>query len=223
MEIKKNLKAHVIISLVLRLLIAGILVSSIVEFNLLLVFISTVMLFLTFLPSIIMRRFRIVLPPELEITFSLFLFASFILGEMRQYYLKFWWWDIMLHSFAAFMLGLLGFIIIYTFYFTHKVRISPHIASVFSFSFSVSLGVLWEIFEFSMDHAFGFNMQKSGLMDTMTDLIVDALGALLVSALGFFYIRFGTSFIIEKSVKRFKRMNRRLFRPVRRMKQRPKR
>ncbi|MFO8015852.1 MAG: hypothetical protein R6U32_02000 [Candidatus Woesearchaeota archaeon] len=207
-EVWSNLRPHIVVSLILRLLIASILVTSAVEMNLLLVFVSAVMLFATFLPSIITRRFRIMLPPELEITLSLFLFASFILGEMGQYYFKFWWWDIMLHSFAAFMLGLVGFIIIYSFYVTHKVKMSPLIASVFSFSFSLSLGALWEIFEFCMDYFFGFNMQKSGLLDTMTDMIVDAIGALVVAVLGFLYIKFGNALIISHTIDRFIRMNR---------------
>jgi hypothetical protein len=53
----------------------------------------------------------------------------------------------------------------------------------------LSIGALWEIFEFLMDSLFGLNMQKSGLIDTMWDLIVDALGALVISILGYLYLK----------------------------------
>ncbi|MBN1539799.1 MAG: hypothetical protein JW939_06615, partial [Candidatus Thermoplasmatota archaeon] len=55
--------------------------------------------------------------------------------------------------------------------------------------FAVTLGVLWEIFEFGVDQLFGWNMQRSGLKDTMTDLIVDVLGALSVSIAGYLYMK----------------------------------
>ncbi len=56
------------------------------------------------------------------------------------------------------------------------------------FCFAVASGAIWEIFEFLMDQFFGLNMQKSGLMDTMTDLIMDSLGAFLASAFGYIYL-----------------------------------
>ena len=212
--ITKNLKAHIVISTIVRLSMLGILITAAAELNFLLMFISSVMLFVSFLPSIMVRRFKIFLPPELEITFSLFLFAYFILGEMSRFFLIYWWWDLMLHSFAAFMLGLIGFLIMYIFHMTHKVRMSAALTSIFSFCFSLSLGVLWEMFEFSMDYSFGFNMQKSGLRDTMTDLVVDTLGALLVSVLGFLYIKSGKAYVIKRFVDKFTSMNRRLLRNI---------
>ena len=61
-------------------------------------------------------------------------------------------------------------------------------ALMVSFGFAVTIGTLWEIFEFLMDWFFGFNMQKSGLVDTMTDLLINAIGAAIAAAIGYFYV-----------------------------------
>ncbi len=120
----------------------------------------------------------------------LFVYLAIFLGELRQFYIKFWWWDIFLHSFAAVILGLLGFSIVY--FLNKEARhssLSPLFVAIFGFSFAVMIGVLWEIFEFLIDYSFGFNMQKSGVVDTMTDLIVDGLGALIVSVWGYLSLK----------------------------------
>lgn len=204
--IRKNIKLHIIISTIVRILISIVLVTSLYNHNFLLIFSSSIMLFISFLPSILLKKYKIFLPSELEIILSLFLYASFILGEMRDYYLRYWWWDLMLHSFSAFMLGLIGFIIIYSFYITHRVTTSAALASIFSFSFALALGALWEIIEFSIDYLLHTNMQKSGLVDTMTDLMVNALGALIVSVLGFLYFKSGKLFIVDHFVDRFRKV-----------------
>jgi len=205
--IKDNLKAHIIISTIVKISISFILISSLYRMNLLVAFAAAAMLIASFLPSIIAKRYKVFLPPEFEIIFSIFLFASFILGEMRDYYLRYWWWDQMLHGFSAFMLGLAGFLIIYSFYQASKIRSSPIIAALFSFSFALCLGALWEIIEFSIDYFLHTNMQKSGLVDTMTDLMLDAAGALLASAIGFAYIKSGKAWIIDVLINDFIALN----------------
>ncbi|MDY0302370.1 MAG: hypothetical protein RBR98_01115, partial [Candidatus Moranbacteria bacterium] len=86
---------------------------------------------------------------------------------------------------------------------TSKISAKPILISLFSLSFSVFIGVLWEIFEFFMDYLFGFTMQKSGLVDTMTDLMVDVIGALIVSVAGFFYLHKKREGYFSRIVKRF--------------------
>ena len=69
-----------------------------------------------------------------------------------------------------------------------KFKASPILIVIFGFSFAVAIGSIWEIFEFTMDSILGFNMQKSGLIDTMSDLIVDAIGAAVAAFVGYFYL-----------------------------------
>jgi len=70
-----------------------------------------------------------------------------------------------------------------------NLDLNPNFIALFAFMFAIGIGVLWEIFEFFMDQIFGMNMQKSGLIDTMWDLIVDVLGAAVISILGWGYIK----------------------------------
>ena len=84
--------------------------------------------------------------------------------------------------------------------------------AVFALAFSVAIGAVWEIFEFAMDSIFGLNMQKSGLVDTMWDLIVDTLGATVIAAMGFGYLRTGKDSFLERWIARFVETNPRLFR-----------
>lgn len=100
----------------------------------------------------------------------------------------------------------MGFIILFVIHKKGKIEAKAFWLVIFSFSFALAIGVLWEIFEFSMDQVFGFNMQKSGLIDTMWDLIVDALGAFLSSLAGYLYLKgedkFSFSFFMNKFIER---------------------
>lgn len=175
-------------------------------------FISMVTLTLTFLPMAFENRFNIKLPTEFGAAIAVFIFATLFLGEVGDFYNRYWWWDVVLHTGSAIGFGLMGFILIFMMFEGNRYAAPPIAIALFSFTFGLSIGALWEIFEFIMDQTFGLNMQKSGLIDTMYDLIVDTLGAALGAAAGYAYLvrrRFGwLSYLIDKFVK----ANRRLFR-----------
>ena len=145
----------------------------------------------THLPAIIGRRYRIPLPAGFELLAVLFVFASLFLGEVRGYYTRFWWWDALLHTGAGFLLGILGFLLVYSLNERGlgSLQLKPSFVALFSFTFSLALGALWEIFEFGMDQIFGLNMQKSGLVDTMWDLIVNVIGAGAIALLGYGWLK----------------------------------
>ncbi len=71
----------------------------------------------------------------------------------------------------------------------------------------MALGGFWEIIEFAIDSSFGTHMQLNSLADTMGDLIVDATGALLVSVAAYFYLKGGSSLVMDRLVKRFVHLN----------------
>ncbi len=155
----------------------------------LLAFNGAFILLLTFAPAIIERQLRVPLPVELTLVTCIFLYASFALGEVRDFYEKIWWWDLALHGLSAMTIGLIGFLSIYVFYMTQRINVAAGWIATITFTLAVSVGSLWEIFEFLMDWYFGFNMQKSGLVDTMTDLMLNASGAAIAAAIGYFYVR----------------------------------
>ena len=174
----------------------------------------------TLLPLILGRRFRVFIPPEFEVLAVVFLFASLFLGEVRGYYLRFWWWDIALHTASGFLLGILGFLLVHVLNETEdvEVHLRPRFVALFAFMFAVGLGALWEIFEYSMDVLFGMDMQKamlgdpSGLTDTMWDLIVDTVGAAVIAVMGFGYLKTkGNQSFLEQWIDRFIEGNPRMF------------
>ena len=174
-------------------------------------FTGVVVLLLTFLPSLTERRLRVHLPVEFTFVLCLFLYASFILGELGDFYERFWWWDQLLHTLSALVTGLLGFLAIYVFYASDRVQASPAFVAILSFCVAVAAGTVWEVFEFGMDWFFGLNMQKSGLVDTMTDMLVNMFGALVAAVAGYAYIKDGDSLIADRIIRAFVKDNPSLF------------
>ncbi len=181
-------RIEMIVASVLQLGIAAVVVGALVEKQYLVAFNGAFVLFLSFAPAMIERRLRVPLPVELTLITCVFLFASFALGEVRGFYEKFWWWDLALHGLSALTVGIIGFLSIYVFYMTHRISVAAGWIATITFSIAVTVGTLWEMFEFLMDWYFGFNMQKSGLPDTMTDLLINAAGAAIAAAIGYFYV-----------------------------------
>lgn len=147
-------------------------------------------LILSYVPQFLASQIKIQLPLQFQFAILMFIYAAIILGEIGDYYERFWWWDVVLHGLSAFAIGFVGFLILYLLYARHKITASPFLVSIFAFSFGLALGAIWEIFEFAMDQFFGLDMQKSGLRDTMWDLIVDSIGAGTASIIGYVYLRF---------------------------------
>ena len=205
---------HQWLTIVLQVIILVGLAFSIYEKFWLNTFLITGILLLTLLPMVLRKRFAVYLPPEFELLAILFIFASLFLGEIRGYYAKFIWWDVVLHTGSGLLLGIMGFLLVYLLNQEEKIELhmKPNFVALFSFVFAVAMGAVWEIFEFAVDSLFGFNMQKSGLIDTMWDLIVDTLGALVIAMLGYGYMKRGSENFVERWIDKFVAGNPRLFR-----------
>ncbi len=198
-------------SYLMRILMAIAFFKALFEQSWMVLFLCSLALILTFAPYFFRRRYNILIPAEFEIIFVLFIYTSIILGEVHGYYTRFWWWDVLLHTVSGITIGFIGFMIMYIFYFKNILHTSALMIAVFSFSFALALGAIWEIVEFTIDSLLGFNMQKSGLVDTMWDLIVDAAGALFTSIIGYIYVKFNKGFILNRVMANFVKNNPRLF------------
>lgn len=172
---------------------------------------------LTLSPLIL--RLPVAIPSEIQIVAVLFVFATLFLGEVREYYERFWWWDMLLHASSGLLLGLFGFMVVYILNEDHHVdlHMRPAFVALFAFFFAVGIGALWEILEFGMDQYLGTNTQPatsgdpSGLTDTMHDLIVDTVGAALVSLLGWRYFARARTSRVDSWASRFIERNPQLF------------
>ena len=172
-------------------------------------------LLITWLPTLLGKHFKVTIPYEFESLAVVFVYMALFLGEVQGYYTRFWWWDAVLHTGSGFLLGLLGFLLVYVLNERDDIDLQLHanFVALFAFMFAMGMGTIWEIFEFAMDQSFGMNMQKSGLIDTMWDLIVDGLGALTIAILGWGFLKknAGSSFL-ERWIDKFIDKNPRIFR-----------
>ncbi len=155
------------------------------------------------LPSFLEKKFDFEIPPFLYIMYIIFLYCAIFLGEVRSFYYIVPHWDDFLHCCSSMMTGMFGFMLVAILNRNSHVaiKLSPAFIALFAFSFSVTFGTLWEIYEFAFDGALGLNMQKfalesgeqligrKALNDTMTDIIVDCCGAFAASMIGYFSLK----------------------------------
>jgi hypothetical protein len=152
------------------------------------VFVTLAALVLTLLPELLASRMGLRLPQSFLAAIGVFVLATLYLGEVRDFYDRFWWWDLALHFGSAMGFGILGFLLVFMLFQGDRYAAPPWAAGALSFCLAMTVGVLWEIFEYAMDSLFGLQMMKSGLPDTMGDLVVDAVGAALAALAGVVYL-----------------------------------
>jgi len=208
-------KIRLYMMLFIRAMLLFALIGSYLNQRWLVFFVSLVSLFVTFLPTILHKTLGIKIPGDFEILILLFIYGTLFFGEVRGFYDRFWWWDILLNLGSSIALGLVGLTILYVLYKDEQLDASPLIIAIFTFTFAVAVGNLWEFFEFFMDTFFNFSMQQSSLRDTMTDLIVNAIGATIVAIAGYIYLKQGKRNILSKLIINFIDRNPILFRSVR--------
>ena len=143
---------------------------------------------LTLVPLLAARKFDVYVPRRFMGAIILFIFATLFLGEVVDFYNRYWWWDVLLHGGSAMGFGLIGFLAVFMMFQGDRFAAPPIAIGVFGFCFAMSIGAIWEIFEYAMDQTFNMSMQKSGLQDTMWDLIVDAIGGLIGAGAGVIYL-----------------------------------
>lgn len=181
-----------------------------------LVYVSVLALVLASLPNMFARWMGIRLPQSFLAAIAFFVFATVFLGEAFDFYRRYWWWDIALHFGSAVGFGLVGFLFIFMLFEGDRYSAPPSAIGFLAFCFAMTVGAVWEIVEFAMDQVFGLNMQKSGLIDTMWDLIVDAGGATLGGLAGYFYLKGRQLGGFGASIEEFVRLNARFFSKLKR-------
>ena len=174
----ENKKLVYTVYFVLRLSVVLMLVAQFFNQNYENVLLCVLTLVLFMLPSAFERRLHIDLPDTLEIIILLFIYAAEILGEIRAYYIQFPYWDTMLHTLNGFLCAAIGFSLVDLLNRQERfsLSLSPFFMAVVAFCFSMTIGVLWEFFEFAMDHLVLFDMQKDTVLDTISTVMLDPGG-----------------------------------------------
>lgn len=172
---KEEMRAHpcmTAVYFILRLIVLAMLVVNLLERDYESAFICVLSLFLFLLPAFVEKGLRIDIPTLMEVVILLFIFAAEILGELQNYYTQYPYWDTMLHTANGFICAAFGFslIDILTRNRQEKFRLSPLYVSLVAFCFSMTVGVLWEFFEYGMDLLFLTDMQKDTVIRSMASM-----------------------------------------------------
>ena len=133
-------------------------------------------LFIYVLPQFVEEKLKIEIPSVLEIVIFVFVFAAEILGEMQSYFIKYQYWDTILHTTSGFLFAAVGFSLVDLLNKSEnvKVQLSPVYMALTAFCFSMTIGVLWEFFEFAADRWLLLDMQKDTILQQISTVELDA-------------------------------------------------
>ena len=177
MELREH-KSSFIVYFTLRLLVIVMMILQLMNRNYENVFLCVLTLMLLVIPSLVQITFKVELPTVLEIVILVFIFAAEILGEISEFYLLFPFWDTVLHTINGFLAAAIGFSLVDLLNRSEKAvfSLSPLFMAIVAFCFSMTIGVIWEFFEFGMDQIAGFDMQKDTVIHTIRSVTLDPEG-----------------------------------------------
>ena len=172
-QAKQDVRSHPLLFttyVVLRALVLLVLVLEALKGDYYNVFLCGLTLVLFMIPAFVEHRLHIDVPNTLEIIILLFIFSAEILGEIQEYYLIFPFWDTMLHTMNGFLMAAIGIAMVDILNRSRKfkVRLSPAFVALVAFCFSMTVGVVWEFFEYGMDLFFHTDMQKDTWINTIS-------------------------------------------------------
>lgn len=136
------------------------------------VFMGVFTLILFAVPDFIEEKLGVRIPVGLETIIIIFIFSAEILGEIHAFYVKIPIWDTILHTTNGFLMAAIGFALIDLFNRSERfsIRMSPYFVAFVAFCFSMTVGVLWEFFEFGMDWFFATDMQKDWVVPVINSV-----------------------------------------------------
>ncbi len=168
---------------------------------------------LTFLPTIIKRKWEFYFPSLFEILILIFIYLSVFPEIMNPLIQEYWWGEFILNALSTAVIGAIAFSVVYLLFWekrSHTVM-TPAIIAVFSFCLSFTIAAVMEIFIFALMHLFGFNAQRYDMGLTapylISNLFIDLLISFLIAIAGFVYIRYHKKNMLDKMVTRFVEKN----------------
>lgn len=139
------------------------------------VFLCILTFLLFMVPSFLERTLKIEFPSTLEIIVVCFIFAAEILGEIGSYYTRVPFWDTLLHTVSGFLVAAVGFALVDILNRDEHIKfhLSPFYLALFAFCFALTIGVLWEFFELTVDVVLKKDMQKDTVVDFIYTVMLD--------------------------------------------------
>ena len=181
-DLPKHKKRLYTIYITLFTIVIGVMIAQAFNRNYNNVFLCLLTLFLFTLPSFVEKKIKLDVPDTLEAVILLFIFSAEILGEIREFYTTFAYWDTILHTLNGFLMGAIGVSLINILNGSKRfaISLSPLFVALVAFCFSMTVGVMWEFFEFGMDRFFGRDMQKDTLVEVVNTVFLNPDGRNIV-------------------------------------------
>lgn len=177
MTYKENKRSSLVIYLVLRFLVIICMILQILRGDLNNALLCLLSLILLFAPLFIQNKFEITLPNDLEIAIYLFIFSAEILGEIDNFFGIIPYWDIILHTINGFLATAVGFSLVDLLNKNSKnINLSPFYLCLVAFCFSMTIGVLWEFFEYGCDKFLNVDMQKDTVIQKISSVALNPDG-----------------------------------------------
>ncbi len=176
--LRNRWKAKSIINIILSILVLGVAVLKFIRGDYYSVFLCVLTLALFNIPYLVENWLKVDLPVVLESIILLFIFSAEILGEIGSFYTHIPWWDTMLHTLNGFLMAAIGFALIDILNNSPKFHItmSPLFVAFVAFCFSMTVGVVWEFFEFFMDYFALTDMQKDRMITDISSVLINPSG-----------------------------------------------
>ncbi|MDO5399053.1 MAG: hypothetical protein Q4G33_14115 [bacterium] len=174
----RSFKSRLTLRIVLTILVITAMMISFLRADYYSVFLCALTLILFDIPAFVDRRLNIALPSVLEATILLFIFAAEILGEIGSFYTHIPWWDTMLHTINGFIMAAIGFSLVDILNNSPRfhINMSPIFVALVSFCFSMTVGVVWEFFEYSADLFAKTDMQKDFIINSISSVALNPDG-----------------------------------------------
>ena len=168
---KESRKGVLVVYLLLRFLVILVMVRQIFLHNYWNAFLCILVLIQFLIPYFITKKLKIELPRIFEIIILLFIFSSEVLGEIQNFYGVFKHFDTVLHTLNGFLCAAVGFSLIdLCNNNSEKFNLSPLYLTIVAFCFSMTIGVLWEFLEYSIDKVMLSDMQKDKLVTNISSV-----------------------------------------------------
>lgn len=175
---KYRRKTLPLIRRVLRISVLAVLARTLFTQNFESAFVCVLTLGLFAVPDFIERTIRVDIPPAMEVIIYCFIYSAEILGEVNSFYTKIPMWDTVLHTLNGFLMAAIGFALVDIFNRSERFtfKLSPVFLALVAFCFSMTVGVLWEFFEFFMDMNLGTDMQKDWVVQSVNSVMFNPDG-----------------------------------------------
>lgn len=146
------------INLLYLIVVVFYLISGLIKWDMITIFACVLSLVFMVITNIIGKKLKF--GNDIKILIYVFILSTEVLGEIYHFYVDVWWFDIIMHTYFAFIISYAGLYLIRYF----KIKGSIYFVILFVFSFAMMTESVWEIFEFSMDRVIGTDMQKDTII-----------------------------------------------------------